>query len=280
LIEKPFIVIASYPKSGNTWTRIVLDHMIAGTADLDLTSLSMALYGKSRRQVFDQLSPAPASSLRHDEIDALLPEVLRYYAKDLERYQLIKTHALPIGQHGDFWFPPELVAGVVHLVRHPFDVVLSYANHRAKSLDNTIKLMVKDDAWGWANKTELGTGLHELMGSWRTHAEDWSAELPMPSITIRYEDLLADPTTHFAQMLDMVGMTYDPDLLDEVIAATRFEKLREREERDGFREKPEKSRAFFNSGRAGRGASELSKDQKRRFEEAHAMMRKFGYATE
>jgi hypothetical protein len=66
--------------------------------------------------------------------------------------------------------------------------------------------------------------------------------------------------------------------LDDALKRSSFEQLREQEEKDGFRERPEKAERFFREGRADQWKDVLSPAQIKRIIDAHGeQMARFGY---
>ena len=64
--------IASYPKSGNTWLRILLANIVAGTdtpEDINKLSLDEDLAGS--RELFERQTLVDSSLLHPDEIDGM-----------------------------------------------------------------------------------------------------------------------------------------------------------------------------------------------------------------
>ncbi len=124
------VLIASYPKSGSTWVRLVLQALQRG-APVSINEIDIGFYGHRRRRYFDGLAPADAADLSPDEIENLLPDIYATLASEADGPVFVKTHdrARRTAQ-GRWLFPPEHVKAVLYLARHPFDVAVSYAHHR------------------------------------------------------------------------------------------------------------------------------------------------------
>jgi hypothetical protein len=68
------------------------------------------------------------------------------------------------------------------------------------------------------------------------------------------------------------------DQLADAIDRSSFERLREQEEKSGFRERSEKAERFFRDGRAGQWKEVLTPLQIQRIVDAHhEQMQRFGY---
>jgi hypothetical protein len=86
--------LASYPKSGNTWTRILLSNLLRDDEQDDVDNLSIDLVGSiaSNRIRFDALTGLPSSDMTDDEIDLLRPAANRAIAIDSEKLLYTKVH--------------------------------------------------------------------------------------------------------------------------------------------------------------------------------------------
>ena len=105
-----FILVSSYPKSGNTWTRLVFDHILhqRRRADFSINSMGNAYHGSARRFMFDAYSPVSSSDLSFEEIENLLPEIFRAVAADGEGDLVVKVHdSAHRNARGEWIFPPE-----------------------------------------------------------------------------------------------------------------------------------------------------------------------------
>src|SRR5271169_1916853 len=120
-----FVLIASYVKSGNTWTRIVFAKLQRGL-DFPLNGLDGIFAGMLLRVIFDGFAPVNAADLLTNELEAYLPDVHRRIAEQIEDRIFIKVHGAAHRTWKDEWiYPPECVHSTIYLVRHPYDVAVS-----------------------------------------------------------------------------------------------------------------------------------------------------------
>jgi hypothetical protein len=167
-----------------------------------------------------------------------------------------------------------VTSGAIYIVRNPLDVAISYAHHLARPIDATIDLMNLKNAETSVSEKQV----YELYGSWSQYALSWTRK-PHPAIYImRYEDMLGDPQKTFGALArHLLFKPSDGDLAD-AIERSSFEQLREQEEKDGFRERPEKAERFFREGRSGQWKDVLTPAQIKRIVDAHGeQMARFGY---
>ena len=85
------VLIASFPKSGNTWTRIVLERIRQGP-DFPINGLDDRFQGVGRRLLFDSIFPVNAADLPPDEIENMLPDMYRQVAAEAAESSFVKVH--------------------------------------------------------------------------------------------------------------------------------------------------------------------------------------------
>ena len=113
---------------------------------------------------------------------------------------------------------------------------------------------------------------------WSGHIESWMAT-PFPVLPVRYEGLLADTPGELARMVRFLdlGDVARTVKLHRAVRMADFQRLREQEEQEGFRENIGAGR-FFRSGRAGDWRRHLTAAQARAVVDAHhRVMSAMGY---
>lgn len=113
------IFIASFPKSGNTWMRFILSHLLTNCEE----------------------------QLNFTNFDKYIPEinVHRKLVKKLNRPRLLKTHSMYYGE----------IKKAIYIIRDPRDVYVSYYHHLKKRLPGSWNLhkfidkyINKKNSWG------------------------------------------------------------------------------------------------------------------------------------
>jgi hypothetical protein len=259
------ILIASYPKSGNTWVRLFFENLLrAGPTAVSINDIGNPVYGSERRWLFDSHAPVDAADLLPDEVEDLLPDLYAQVAIEAKGPVFMKVHdrarRTPPGQ---WLFPPEHVKAVLYLVRHPFDVAVSYAHHRDIPVDDAVADLCDDDHVIAGIEGSLPLPLAELPGSWSGNVASWLDEGPYPVTLVRYEDLYSNPFASFARLAAAAGLAAPDEAMARALETTRFDRLKAEEAECGFRERPHSSPAFFRSGRPQSWVGMLSDDLRR-----------------
>jgi hypothetical protein len=281
--------VASYPKSGNTWVRLVAAaYTLSDDALMEsLTSYSAAAdlpatlqYTDVERYQYQTVSPFPLSEVSFPVEVRLRPAALLVLRREkklttTQRPILIKSHHV----HGqvdniDLW-NTTWADQVVNPVRDPREVCCSFAAHREMGYMETAELMADSTA----RMGEENERVHSLLTTWSTHVRSWLNADEIPVHTVKYEALQANPVDEFYDILDFLEV---PDLTEErvedAVERTRFERMQAMEAEHGFHERTADQAQFFRSGKTDGWKDELPTDVARKIEEDHGeTMERLGY---
>lgn len=248
--------LASFPKSGNTWMRMLLAHLFMPEGEApDINSIRRFTTADVRQDFFDKAAGRPFVAEGFDDWLAMRQKALRLIAASKPGHHFVKTHS-QIGSFGTrHLIPPEVTAAGVYLLRNPLDVALSYARHLGEPVDATIDRMSDENA---VNATP--SKLLELIGRWDAHVEGWTG-CGMRLHLLRYEDLLGDTEAAVRGLLGFLGTKVPDGRIRKAIRATRFEKLAKQEAEAGFIERPPAMERFFARGEAGQWREDLTPAQ-------------------
>jgi len=271
------IWLASYPKSGNTWLRAVLDSYLRDGEPVSINRLIGARRSVSRGE-FDEMLGLPSSDLTQEETLSLRALLNRLIVEEASVLTFIKVHDAFVRTPAGPLFPEAGTARAVCLVRNPLDVAVSYAHHLNGSIDHAVSKMNGDKPESQARGIYLV--LPERIGSWSANVSSWmGANLPVH--VARYEDLAANPAEAFGAIVRFVGLDWCPLRLARAVDCARFERLKRQEEQEGFHEKQPTASSFFRSGRPGGWRTALTGKQVRSLVAAHGpVMDRFGYLRE
>lgn len=277
---KGIVWIASYPKSGNTWVRIFLHHLIrikrgrpAGDREIDgIAESSPSIAGQVG--LFAQLMGKPVAGASMQDVVLARPKVAEEMARRASGVLTVKTHSV-LGRVFD---TPLINLGVsvgaIYVVRNPLDVVISLADFLAKPVDAAITSMAAH--LNASPSTELLAA--EIWGSWSENVRSWTVSAPPVIKVVRYEDLLADPIAAFTALAEHMRIGATPAEIEEAVRLASFEELTRKEDAGGFTERPEWTNRFFRVGRAGQWKEGLTPEQVRRIVADHGeQMARFGY---
>ncbi len=257
-MRRNLIWLQSYPKSGNTWMRLFFSALVHGTVKID--QLRHKSYQCSDKGLYRHVTGSDIEE--ESNLSAYLKRIP--FQQTLSRQLggnliLLKTHAMYSSLNG----VPLIAAGVSRkayvIVRNPFDIIPSYADHFGVPIEDAVGYIHND------NK-KLGSFIpaEEVypvpVGSWARNVISWLSQDEIEVYPVRYEDLLQDDGALEDLATDFLGEG-DATKIAKAIAETRFAKLAEQEANLGFGEKSPHSSRFFRRGKTNSGFESLTPEQ-------------------
>ena len=243
---KEIIWLASYPKSGNTWVRLMINAYKTGYLDINNIETTTSDANKYHYQL---VSPIPVSEMPVMDVFMMRNSSLLHMQYQ-HRYRpvITKTHCANINAVSSPMIPPEWTKSAIHIVRDPRFV--------------------------------LGKGgkAPSMLCSWSTHTKSWTGENKFPVINIRYEDIKKAPITCLTKIIEWLGLDVDQDRIKKTIEMTTIDNLQKEESAKGFSEKSEHNERFFRKGIVGEWVDVLTKEQASKILNDHkSMMEYYNY---
>jgi|SRR6185312_7188415 len=275
------IWIASFPKSGNTWTRTFLHNLVKVQAGENepqrINELNRFSTWDISKQYYTKLLGYPPGPDHRNEIAATRHKVHEEIANAAEGVVFVKTHHALVMDRGYSTINFAVTSGAIYIIRNPFDVAISYAHHMNESIDDAIERMsIENVETDVTEKT-----VYEVYGSWSQHVWSWTRTPHSAIYVLRYEDMIADTRKSFNGLIEHLLLNPTNSELAEAIDRSSFEKLKEQERSEGFREKPKAAARFFREGRSGQWKDILTPLQVQRIIRDHGeQMKRFGYLND
>lgn len=274
-MKKSIVWLASYPKSGNTWTRIFLANYLANSEEpMSINQIHRFGLGDSIAKTYEMVAGHPIDPRDLSLVLSLRDKVLRGIVANNADVNLVKTHSIKKVARGVDLIPTKYTRSVIYILRDPRDLVLSTARHYSESPSKVVSFIGhKDNATRADDKTVC-----VLQGSWSDHVKSWTRTAPYPVLVLRYEDMFSDPHVSFAKVLTHLGVPVDQERLDRAVRFSCFNELTKQEAETGFREKPTGMEKFFAKGKIGQWREELNQELIDRICNDHGkIMKKHGY---
>lgn len=261
--------LASFPKSGNTWMRLLLAHYFLPKGEVDINSIHRFTTADVRQDFFDRAAGRPFKAKDIEDWLAMRAKVLPAIAASKQGHHFVKTHSL-VGQMGPYHLiMPEVTAAAIFMIRNPFDVLPSYARHLSCDIDTALDWMLDRD-----HLNATPTGIAEVIGRWDEHAISWVDAPGLPIHVTRYEDMLADTEAEMRKVFAFLRLPVQDGQLRRAIRAASFKSLQKEERQKGFKERPTGMQTFFTTGTSGGWRDVLTPKQVGRVHDA------FGSALE
>lgn len=189
-----FVWLVSYPRSGNTWLRLLLANY-----------------------------QHPGERRGYRYISEVVPDFHQFKNVQRTSYQqfirqhfgwspvVIKCHYQAFGDYNK----------VIYIYRDGRDVLLSYFRYFSHNKKHALPFSQ------YFTKFLRG---ETQFGSWKNHVSWWFDEKyirPVEVKYVKYEDLLAQPEKEFAEVVKFLNLKVDKELIKDVVRATEYKKCRE-----------------------------------------------------
>ena len=270
--------LASYPKSGNTWTRIFLaNYLVNGDKPVPINQAHRFAMGDAIAKTYTMVAGRPIDIRNTDLTLRLRDHVLNGIVANGADVNFVKTHNKQDKVNGKPLIPLAFTRCSVYIIRNPLDVVLSYARHFGVTAKQAVAAISRQDNVIAATEHTV----EQFLGSWSDHVSGWTAEASYPQLVLRYEDLLSEPEEHFGRLLDHIGIPVDGPRLEKAIRFSSFKELSGQEATSAFEEKSHHTKAFFAKGQSGQWKTDLAPELVAQIRLDHQkVMEKYGYNDE
>lgn len=259
--QKRIIWLTSYPKSGNTWMRLFLHALHTGSSELlNLEDIEATSGIASSRALIDNNLGVYTSDMPDLDVQKLRGEAYKYWSSVLTDDVIVKVHDAAF-HRGIVTFPKEVTKKVIFIVRNPFDMVASYANHMGCDIKMAVWMLCDGNNTLAKSKNRLGTQVSQYMGSWSDYYNSWKNLYRDEMIVARYEDMKHDSLNTFRKVVDTLGWNKTDEDILKALEASKFDKVKSLENDKGFKEKPPKTEAFFRKGQTGGWKNEITAEQ-------------------
>jgi len=277
--KKKIFWLASYPKSGNTLARLILQAGLEGKTRVNtLGDICPSWHGYIRHKMseFERLSQQSLSvGAERKYWDYLQEEFLRdrRFQSYGENFKFLKIHHALLRVSGQLTINPDLTGGIIYFVRNPIDVAKSLSEFDGVPIRESIQNMMNSDFIAAGGADEIKHGV-ELRSDWGTHVASWTQNsLGVPMLVIRYEDFVANPTKHITDILNITQIN-SRKTASEIAEMTSFANVKNQEKLSGFREAGA-GPMFFAKARIGSRTS--AANRKRLLSEFGEIINRFDY---
>lgn len=192
------IWIASYPKSGNTWLRSFLaSYYFSDEGLFDVKHLEK-IQDYPNKQFFK-------NEVKKGEIHKHWDESQKNLCSQ-KQIRFLKTHNSLITAFGNNFTQPKYTLGVIYIIRDPRNVITSLKNHNDfKTYEEALQMMLNENAV-LSDYSHLNNHAKtNIINSWKINYQSWLSNNLFRRLTIRYEDLIADPYQTFRDVVIFIN---------------------------------------------------------------------------
>ena len=266
--------VASYPKSGNTWTRLFLSSY-AFDKPADINGVSAVPY--IRKEYYDAVAGGELDYKDVRSFAILKAAALWRQLQELKvRPLVMKTHDIAAEINGVPLYQPNMTMGSIYLVRDPRDVVISLAKHMGDGIDDAIVGMQRE-----AMVLTDPNMAPNFISRWDVHVQSWTKNLDVHNChLLKYEEMIDNPELAFRRILEVIldGEKINKRRFKQALRSTGIKKLQTQEEHSGFSEASKHGKFFEGGGGYGKWKSILTERQVKDIESAFGdTMKELGY---
>ena len=243
------IWLASYPKSGNTWVRTIINELLYTNNDTDNifnnTSKNVRQFPVSSdfNDSFEFTSQDRTEIVKQKLINKTVKNwiILQDKINQDKKIKLFKTHNL-LGkfkiENKEYSFTNlENTIGVIHIVRDPRSIITSLKNHFSLNSEEEAKEMILDENT-WSG-LKYKNSIPNYFSSWSNHYNSWK-RFPKNNLLIRYEDILENPENEIRTISVYLKKFFQFEIEEkrifDIVEKTSFKNFKENEENGKFYE--------------------------------------------
>ena len=243
------IWLASYPKSGNTWVRTIINELIYTDNNYDNVFNNAS---KNIRQFpaysdfkdsFEFTSQDRTKINKQKLINTTIKNWINLQNKinQDKKIKLFKTHNL-LGKfkidNQEYSFTNlDNTIGVIHIVRDPRSIISSLKNHFSLDTEEEAKEMILDENT-WSG-LKYKNSVPNYFSSWSNHFNSWK-RFPKNNHLIKYEDILENPVKEITRIVVYLQRFFKLELDEKriinIAEKTSFKNFKKNEENGKFYE--------------------------------------------
>ena len=276
---KNIIWLCSYPKSGNTWLRLII-------CGLYYTKNGIIDNFEILRNIkkFDSLEKFEfIKKISKKDFDLIFAnknydeETLLTYSKywieaqkkiNLQSDKIIffKTHNARVKILNNYYTNEKTSLGFIYLIRDPRDIVISYSKYLDKNYDEVIDFMINGQLRGNEKKDKK---MPEILLNWQDNYISWKKFENVPRLFIKYENLVNNIEKELMNIIIFFKKNFNIEInnteekINNIIASTNIKNLQLKEQESGFSENTDNkgNENFFRKGKISQWKTELKNYQ-------------------
>lgn len=201
--HRPTIFIASYPKSGTTWSQAILYYLLSNNAEaLDHISSYSPFYevDKTWDEHTGSIHPKYAANF------------------DIIGHNVFNTHLLPS-------IMPKIEEDVyaIYVMRHPYDVIVSFYHHLTNQIDGY--------DGSFREFLELWVQGKIIYGKWVQHIRKWVEAANSHVLILRYEDMKADIFKSIKRISEFLKLDRSDEIISAIVPKITFDGMKKDKEK-------------------------------------------------
>lgn len=260
------ILIASFPKSGNTWMSYIIDLLCCGIPPEDQQNLTLPLKVPTLEVVLPLKSGKEVVYESDQKVVCVIGSGTAYTGVDHANAlstspRIIKTH-LPVQfVPKTFW---EHNCKIVYVARNPKDNLVSSFHFDQMTI-------LQPEPGNWSSYFQRFLQGKIAFGSWYDHVSNWwdKRETYNNLHYVFYEDMIQDTRREIDKVCSFLHLPRSSEEKDRVAAKAQFDKMKENAKvnHSGFPGFDETKSTFMRKGKVGNWKKYFTVAQNEKFDE-------------
>ena len=269
--------ITSYPKSGNTWLRLIIGGLFfTDNGKIENFEVLKKIPKIDTLKNFEFVKDISMEDYKIIFSDKTFDEkmFLTYFKYSTEAQKKInlnggtfgfyKTHNARVKINDKFYTNENTSLGFIYIYRDPRDIIISYSKYLGQKYDDTIEFMIN----GQLRNPQKNEGrLPEIILNWGDHYNSWKKFNKVPSLFLKFEEIKENPAKEIYKIVNFFETNYNIEIknkdlrIENIIQTSDFNKLKQIEQESFFPENQDNSSIFFRKGSSDQWKDNLSDNQ-------------------
>ena len=269
--------LSSYPKSGNTWLRLIIGGLFfTENGKIENFEVLKKIPKIDIRRNFQFIKDVSLEDYKIIFSNKVFDEkmFLTYFNYSIEaqkninlnggNFGFFKTHNARVKMNEKFYTDESTTLGFIYVSRDPRDILISYSKYLGQTQDDTIDFMINGQL---RNSKQIGENFPEILLNWQDHYQSWKKFQKVPSLFLKFENLKENPDEEIFKIINFIKKYFNIEIsnrdhkIKNIIETTNFNKLKQIELAGSFPENKENNSIFFRKGSIDQWKNNLTNDQ-------------------
>ncbi len=269
--------LSSYPKSGNTWLRLIIGGLFfTESGKIENFEILKKIPKIDLLKNFEFIKNISAKDYETIFSDKIFDEnmFLTYFKYSIEaqkridikggNFTFFKTHNARVKINDTFYTNENTSLGFIYVSRDPRDIIISYSEYLGQKYDETIDFMINGQL---RNPKKIEGKLPEIILNWGDHYNSWKNFKNVPSLFLKFENIKENPDEEIFKIVGFFEKYYNFEIsnkdhkIKNIIKTTNFNKLKQIEQETSFPENNDNATIFFRKGSSEQWKENLTNDQ-------------------
>ncbi len=269
--------LSSYPKSGNTWLRLIIGGLFfTESGKIENFEILKNIPKIDVLKNFEFIKNISTKDYETIFSDKSFDEnmFLTYFKYSIEaqkrinikggNFTFFKTHNARVKINDTFYTDENTSLGFIYVSRDPRDIIISYSEYLGQKYDETIDFMINGQL---RNPKKIEGRLPEIILNWGDHYNSWKNFSNVPSLFLKFENIKVNPEEEIVKIICFFEKYYNFEItnknlkINNIIKSTNFNKLKTMEQETFFPENNDNASVFFRKGSSEQWRKNLSNYQ-------------------